>query len=94
MLTVSATAKRLGVAKGTVRQWMTNRRLGFVRLGTRCLRIPVEEIDRMIQTGTVPSRVANQNRTRSAAQGEEESLGGNARDRLEHRNGKLGKTRF
>ena len=56
MLTVPEAAARLGVKEVTVRAWMWNRKLGYVKLSTRAVRIPVEEIDRLIRVSTIPPR--------------------------------------
>ncbi len=52
--TVQQAAEELNVAPGTVRLWMTQRRLGFIRLG-RAVRIPAEEIRRVLDKGFVPA---------------------------------------
>ena len=52
--TVRQVAEELGLAPVTIRTWMAQRRLRYIRLG-RAVRIPVGEIQRLIETGTVPS---------------------------------------
>ena len=61
MLTVSQAAERLGLKAATLRAWIGQRRIGIVRLG-RAVRIPAEEIDRLIAEGTVPARVRRNGR--------------------------------
>jgi len=55
MLTVRLTAERLGLRESTVRAWIAQRRIGIVRLG-RAIRIPLEEIERLISEGTIPAK--------------------------------------
>jgi excisionase family DNA binding protein len=50
-------AERLGIKEPTLRLWAAEQRIAVVRLG-RLVRIPVEEIDRLIAEGTVPARRA------------------------------------
>jgi excisionase family DNA binding protein len=54
MLTVRQAAERLGLRESTVRAWIAKRRIGVVRLG-RAVRIPPEEVQRLIAEGTVPA---------------------------------------
>jgi excisionase family DNA binding protein len=55
--TVNQAAAELNVARSTVRAWIGQRRLGHVRLG-RAVRIPHEEIRRMLEVGFVPAAPA------------------------------------
>lgn len=52
--TVDQAAEELSVSTSTIRAWIAQRRLGFVRLG-RAVRIPAEEIRRVLKTGFVPA---------------------------------------
>ena len=54
-LTVRETAGALSLSESTIRSWLAQRRLGFVRLG-RAIRIPVEEINRVLAQGAVPAK--------------------------------------
>jgi len=56
MLTIREAAQRLGIRESTVRAWTSQRRLGFVRVGRRAIRIPLSEIEKVIQRGFVPAR--------------------------------------
>ncbi len=56
MLTIREGAKRQGVATVTLRNWLAQRRLEYVRLSARAIRIPLAEIERLIEAGTVPAR--------------------------------------
>ena len=51
--TVEQAAEELNLSRATIRAWIGQRRLGHVRLG-RAIRIPVEEIRRVLETGYVP----------------------------------------
>jgi excisionase family DNA binding protein len=56
MLTVPQAAERLGLKQSTIRAWMLRRRIEFVRLGKRAVRISQAELERLIAEGTVPRR--------------------------------------
>jgi excisionase family DNA binding protein len=51
--TVEQAAAELNLSRATIRAWIAQRRLGYVRLG-RAIRIPVEEIRRVLEAGYVP----------------------------------------
>lgn len=53
--TVQQTAEKLSVAVVTVRTWMAQGKIEYVKLG-RAVRVPESEIRRLIAAGTVPSR--------------------------------------
>ena len=55
MLTVNQAAERLGLRDSTIRAWIAQRRIGIVRLG-RAVRIPADEVERLINEGTIPAR--------------------------------------
>ena len=55
LLTVNETAERLGMRPGTIRLWLSLRKLGHVKL-SRAVRVPESEIDRLIQENTIPPR--------------------------------------
>jgi len=54
LLSIASAASRLGLAPITVRQWAARRRISRVKLGRRTL-IPVSEIERLIEAGTIPA---------------------------------------
>ncbi len=62
-LNVREVAGALGLSESTIRSWLAQRRLGFVRLG-RAIRIPVEEIDRVLAQGAVPAKERRDGRGR------------------------------
>ena len=51
--TVDETAEELSLSPATIRAWIAQRRLGHVRLG-RAVRVPHDEIKRMLDAGYVP----------------------------------------
>jgi excisionase family DNA binding protein len=51
--TVEQAAAELNLSKATIRAWIVQRRIGHVRLG-RAIRVPVEEIQRVLTAGYVP----------------------------------------
>jgi excisionase family DNA binding protein len=58
MLTVAECAERLGVKEPTIRLWMAQRKLAYVKLGNQrrsAVRIAESEIDRVISRFTVPA---------------------------------------
>ena len=51
--TVEQAATELNLSRATIRAWIAQRRLGYVRLG-RAIRIPALEIQRVLESGYVP----------------------------------------
>lgn len=51
--TVEQAAAELNLSRATIRAWIAQRKLGHVRLG-RAIRIPADEIQRLLRTGYVP----------------------------------------
>jgi excisionase family DNA binding protein len=56
MLTIKATAERLGLSVATIRQWVLLRKIAYHKLG-RATRISEREIPRLLNEGEVPARV-------------------------------------
>ena len=54
LLNINEAAERLGIRPATVRAWIASRKIPMVKLG-RCVRIPVEAINRFIESNTVPA---------------------------------------
>lgn len=52
MLSVAEVAKRLGLKEGTIRLWIARRKIAHVKLG-RAVRIPPEEVERIIAENTI-----------------------------------------
>jgi excisionase family DNA binding protein len=55
LLKVPEAAEMLALSQTTVWQWIGDRRIGVVRLG-RAVRIPLSEIERLMEEGTTPAR--------------------------------------
>ncbi len=55
MLTVNQASAKLGLKEGTLRLWLSQRKLAYVKLG-RAIRIPLEEVERLIRENLVPAR--------------------------------------
>lgn len=55
LLKVPEAAETLALSQKTVWQWIGERRIGVVRLG-RAVRIPLTEIERLMEEGTTPAR--------------------------------------
>jgi len=55
--TVEQAAEELNVAQSTIRAWIGQRRIGYVRLG-RSIRIPAAEINRLLEIGFIPAKRA------------------------------------
>lgn len=51
---VPEAAEMLALSQKTVWQWIGERRIGVVRLG-RAVRIPLSEIERLMEEGTTPA---------------------------------------
>jgi excisionase family DNA binding protein len=51
--TVRQVAEELGLATVTIRTWMAQRKLKYIKLG-RSVRIPDSEVRRIVDAGTVP----------------------------------------
>lgn len=56
MLSVAEAAHDLGLRPSTIRAWLLRRKLTFIRLSPRCVRIKRSEIEKLISEGTVPAR--------------------------------------
>jgi excisionase family DNA binding protein len=52
---VDEAAAALTLKPKTIRAWIASRRIGYVRIGGRAIRIPVAEINRLIEEGTIPA---------------------------------------
>lgn len=55
LLKVGEVAQRLGIKEGTVRLWLSLRKLPHVRCG-RAVRVPANAVDEFVQRNTVPAR--------------------------------------
>jgi excisionase family DNA binding protein len=55
LLKVPEGAEELALSEKTVWQWIGQRRIGVVRLG-RAVRVPISEIERLVEEGSTPAR--------------------------------------
>jgi excisionase family DNA binding protein len=55
LLRVDEVARRLGIKEGTVRLWLTLRKLPRVQCG-RSVRVPAEAVEEFIARNTIPAR--------------------------------------
>lgn len=54
LLTLKDAAEELGLAQVTLRAWAARRKIAIVRLG-RAIRVPADEIQRLINDGLIPA---------------------------------------
>ncbi len=54
MLTIGEVAQMLGLKPATIRSWIWKRQIGYVKV-SRAVRIPADEVDRVIEFGTRPA---------------------------------------
>ncbi len=64
LLTVAATAEALALKEPTIRMWIAKRRIGYVRVGRRAIRVPREEVERLLREGAVPAKERGDGRGR------------------------------
>lgn len=55
VVTVREAGEMLAMSPHTMRSWIADRRIGIVRLG-RTVRVPISEVERLLETGSVPAR--------------------------------------
>jgi len=55
LLKVAEVAQRLGIKEGTVRLWLSMRKLPRVQCG-RSVRVPAKAVDEFIERNTIPAR--------------------------------------
>lgn len=56
LLKVGEFAAGAKIQVSTVRAWILHRKIEYVRLGGRAVRIPRSELERLIHEGTVPAK--------------------------------------
>jgi excisionase family DNA binding protein len=56
LLRVGEVAELLCVRVCTIRSWILHRRIPFVRVGRRSIRIPFSVVQRIVQMGYIPAR--------------------------------------
>jgi len=55
LISVQEAATMLGLSAACIRAWIYARKLGHVKLG-RSVRVPLEEVQRLIDQGTIPAK--------------------------------------
>lgn len=55
LLTVREVAERLGLKESTIRKRILQRQIAYVKPGLRAVRIPVEELERIMAAGLRPA---------------------------------------
>jgi excisionase family DNA binding protein len=56
LLTISEAADYLGLKVSTLRAWTLRRRIPYVKLGLRAVRIRLSDLEALVEAGTVPAR--------------------------------------
>jgi excisionase family DNA binding protein len=56
LLRVSTFCDALGIKESTGRKWLLERRISSVKVGSRLVRIPKSELDRIIREGFRPAK--------------------------------------
>jgi excisionase family DNA binding protein len=56
LLRVEEAAEFLNVKPSTIRAWLLRRKLPFVRVGARAVRIKLEALEGLISQNTIPAR--------------------------------------
>ena len=51
LLTIREAANRLGLKESTIRKYILRRQIAYVKPSLRAVRIPIEELERIISTG-------------------------------------------
>ena len=70
---VTKAAAELGLSIHTIRAWVAQRRIAYVRLG-RSIRIPASEIRRLLEAGFVPAAGGHTSRLAQLESGEREAV--------------------
>jgi excisionase family DNA binding protein len=56
MYSVRPAAQKIGIQEKTLRTWIAAGRIGYVRLGTRTIRVPLSEVNRILSEGYQPAK--------------------------------------
>jgi excisionase family DNA binding protein len=59
LLTVREAAALTGFSEGTLRHWISQQKIPFVRISSRCVRLRVSDIEQWIGDMVVPVREVN-----------------------------------
>jgi excisionase family DNA binding protein len=55
LLTIRETAQRLGLKESTIRKYILKRQIAYVKPSVRAVRIPIEELERILAAGIRPA---------------------------------------
>jgi excisionase family DNA binding protein len=55
LLTIREVAQRLGLKESTVRKYILKRQIAYVKPSVRAVRIPIEELERILTAGIRPA---------------------------------------
>ncbi len=58
LLEIETAAHELGINVSLIRLWITQQRIGVVRISPNHVRVPTSEVNRLIAAGRVPARPA------------------------------------
>ncbi len=55
LLTIREVAQRLGLKESTIRKYILRRQIAYVKPSVRAVRIPIEELERILAAGIRPA---------------------------------------
>jgi excisionase family DNA binding protein len=55
VITIPEAARVLGLKEATIRAWILRRKISYCKIGSKSVRIPTSEIDRILQENVVPA---------------------------------------
>ena len=55
LLTIREVAQRLGLKESTIRKYILKRQIAYVKPSVRAVRIPIEELERILAAGIRPA---------------------------------------
>lgn len=55
LITIREAANRLGLKESTIRKYILKRQIAYVKPSLRAVRIPIEELERILSTGLRPA---------------------------------------
>jgi hypothetical protein len=59
MLSLAQAAPRLGLKISTMRSWVLLRKISYIKLSPRCIRISAVELEKLIAARTIPAKEAS-----------------------------------
>ncbi len=54
LITIREAANRLGLKESTIRKYILKRQIAYVKPSVRAVRIPIEELERILEAGLRP----------------------------------------